>query len=372
MKHINLPNRLKKFCAILVIILAVMFITFRQKNFSGIDELKRIVRDAPTSKLNGDADSDFSKRKGKKSERVSDRLRLIFNSRQTLLSKKEADNYLRISGRTGETVSIAFLMSRGGSFLTELRAFPDSDLALAVIAQFDEDLNIAKQAAENLIKNCPEDPKGYYGLANLHLQEGDIELAIDHLSMAAERSGEVSIFNDECYEGMVNALKLNGSGEMDAKGKLIDNFQLLQDFMMPSANMRMALKPLLKEWPEEKKAQLASLILLIAQKNLNQDTSQWPWGTSFQSFNEMTALRYLPEDLEYGENSTVGDRFREIQKQVKLQVENEKREIEILSKSSDETIDRYFTELSNHGAMAARDWLLNGGVLPDSHSKAAH
>lgn len=275
------------------------------------------------------------------------------------ISSEQIEKYLKAAGRTERTFSIAFLLSRDMRLLDELANYPDSKLAQLMIVRGGNDPAKVKQAALQLIKLDPTNPQGFYWSANCLIKEGKTDEAMKYLKEAAALPGEFDIIDTEIRKNMVGALNLMGYSGIEAPIYLMREPQWYQDYLTTTRNVSGAISKSMEGLSDSERAENAGTLIGIFRRQGALAGGQPPQTLMTEMANERDVLKVLPQDIEYGDNSTVAERVKELRNTLADETQLMASEALALKKAKPEKVDKYFEIYETTGYRAARDWLLN-------------
>jgi hypothetical protein len=299
------------------------------------------------------------RKRGEALEKPKDpRLNILFNNDDFTLSPSKLDTYFSAVGRTDQSLAVVFLLTGDPSYMDELRKYPDSPVALAMLARNGGDVGSAKAAANRLVELAPENPQGHYFSAYYCAKEGDIDGALAGLKKVNELPGNIDPLQGEVYNEMFSALGVLGYGEVQANAYLFHKSQWFQDFQTGTREIATKLADSLNQLTEEERAVRAGAIVGLFQRLNYSQSDSLPFASVTQMANERSVLKKLPPDFGYGEDTTVADRLAELKGQISAESQLAMQELPALRDAEPSKVDMYFEIVRKQGLVPAREWLL--------------
>lgn len=296
----------------------------------------------------------------KRAEKPRDpRLNILFNNDEFTISSLKLEGYLRKVGRNDKSLTAAFLLSGDPLFLEELHRFPDSPLALAMIARESGGTKEAKVAAQRLASLFPENPQGHYWSACLAAKDGDIDAAISSLDKLQDLPGSLDVLGSSVNDEMLGALGTLGYDKIESFAYLYHRTQWLQSFQASTRELTSRLATSLRKLPEEKQAERAATVIGLFRRLNDSKQETQPLMAMTQMANERSVLEKLPPDFGYGDSGTVADRLSELKSTLKDESQKMELEMPALQQAEPKVVDEYFAIFQKDGSAAAREWLLS-------------
>lgn len=287
------------------------------------------------------------------------RLNILFNGDDFSISPLKLENYLRKTGRNDKSLTAAYLLTGDSMFLKELHAFPDSPIALAMIAREEGGSKAARAAAQRLVELFPQDPQGHYWSACFAAKEGNFDAAVSAITKVNELPGSLDVLSAPVTEEMLNALGSLGHDKVESHAYLYHRSQWLQSYQSSTRDLSKCLASSLRDLPEEEKAIRAAAVIGLFQRLNGSEQKTQPLQAMARMTNERSILKMLPQDFGYGDSGTVADRLEVLKSLIESESQMMKQEMPALQQAKPETVDEYFTIFQKDGSTVAREWLLS-------------
>lgn len=343
-------------CAIILVILfqSSGLLSLRQL---GESTWSKIARNPPFSNTNARKRS-MTAREGPKIKDI--RLKSLYNSSDhvaPLVSPSEIDGYFNVVGRNVKSITQVFWLTRDAAYLHELRKYPDSAVALRLLAQFGTDPKQALADAERIRILLPDDPIGPYLASFQQSALGDHATALATLGDALSMPGGLTNDTIGQKDDSLAALKVMGYDDVEAQVYLMTH---PTQYVSSYQDALTYIDRLLSASNDDEDAQAATASkLLDFCARISPSKESVPEARLMLYKGEMKVLKKLPSDFEYGDSSTVSGRLEELKKMYSIEWDLANRSGQALLGAEPEAVDAYFKKVNEEGQLQAREWLLN-------------